>query len=134
MGKIYEIDANSGKEKGSAFCISIPRKERLRAGEEWVFLEVYVPANWLFTLWQFNLVQGRFYRRLVLGIRDRDTGEIFYYKPCYTEGILEDGNPLASERKENAWIAQFGLRNNDFLDATDISGYYLISIEEEGLG
>jgi len=117
MGKIYEIDANSGKEKGSAFCISIPRKERLRAGEEWVFLEVYVPANWLFTLWQFNLVQGRFYRRLVLGIRDRDTGEIFYYKPCYTEGILEDGNPLASERKEKlariegelVWLRRFML-------------------------
>jgi len=133
MGKHYEIDADTGKEKGGTFCITFCRADSIGPYAEWIFAEITVPANWKISIWQINIVQRPPGRNLIFGARERETGETWYSTELGSApSYFVDGEPLSWRRRGNQWVCQLGVVVNVPAYAENVWGYALISIEEEG--
>jgi len=110
MGKHYEVDADTGKEKGGTFCITFRRADSIGPYAEWIFSEITVPAHWKISIWQVNIVQRSPGASLAFGARERDSGVVWYSTELGSApGYFVEGDPLGWSRKKKQWICQLGV-------------------------
>jgi len=111
------------------FAILMRRVFTLAIGGNVRFTEITIPRNFEFCLWEVNLAQQT-PRELEFYIKERAGPEI-YDEIFSEEGFFKRGAPLVRASRDYDWIAQFFILNRDTVEAKNVGGYCVISLEEQ---
>jgi len=134
MGTHYEILADTGCERWGTIMITLPRKYRIGVGEYSFFVPVYVPANWLISLWQVSVSQDPDYAQTLrfIIVRDKAWAYSFTFSGEGEFRYEPDGEALWQERPTEDTTYKFFFKNEGDDYAYRYGGYALISIEPQG--